>query len=43
MRERRERKKNEKWTEVTRKAKTAGQVWEVVNRERRKERGELVR
>jgi len=37
--EEKKKEENDKWMEKARKAKTEGQVWEVVNRERKKRKG----
>jgi len=39
MCQRKKREQNEKWEEMARKARTEGQVWEVVNRERKRRKG----
>jgi len=34
--ERKKREENERWEEIVKRARTEGQVWEIVNRERGK-------
>lgn len=36
LRQRKKEKKREKWTEITKRARTDGQVWEIINRERKR-------
>lgn len=39
MCERKRKEEGERWVEIARSAKTGGQVWEVVNREKKKRGG----